>query len=137
MRTIPTLLAAAAIAAGTTVAMAPAASAGCPQAPGVMIGSNEANDRLGAALGCGGPDAPAPPLQAPPQAPAPQAPVVIQAPPAPAVVPPQGMSPGPESSWPGGVAADCANAAYAAHYNFFCADVGTGNGAPAASVPTP
>jgi hypothetical protein len=123
MRTIPTLLAAAAIAVGTTVAMAPAAFAGCPQAPGVMIGSNEANDRLGAFLGCGGPDAPPPPLPAPPQAPAPQAPVVIQAPPAPAVVPPppQGMSPGPESSWPGGVAADCANPAYAAHYDHFCA----------------
>jgi hypothetical protein len=136
MRSISTFLAAAAVAAGATVATPPAASAGCPQAPGVMIGSNDANDRLGAFLGCGGPDAPAPPLQAPPQAP-----VAIQAPPPPpppavapppppappavAPPPPQGMSPGPESSWPGGVAADCANAAYAAHYNFFCADVGT------------
>lgn len=31
------------------------------------------------------------------------------------------MSPGPVSTWPGGVAADCANPIYAAHYNLFCA----------------
>ncbi len=31
------------------------------------------------------------------------------------------MSPGDVSTWPGGVAADCGNAVYAAHYNMFCA----------------
>ena len=50
----------------------------------------------------------------PPAAPAPAVPA------GPPVVVGQ-QSPGPVSSWPGGVPADCANEVYAAHYNDFCA----------------
>lgn len=68
------------------------------------------------------PAAPAlPAVPAPPPAAPPPPPVPVEAPLPPPPAAPQTMSPGPVSTWPGGVAADCANAVYAAHYNFFCA----------------
>jgi len=76
----------------------------------------------GAPLASPGPPA----APAPARLPAPAAPPGPPAAPAPAV--PAGppvvvgqQSPGPVSSWPGGVPADCANEVYAAHYNDFCA----------------
>jgi hypothetical protein len=79
----------------------------------------------------GGPQAPPPAAPAPVQAappppagpppPVPPPPVPVQAAPPPPAAPPPGQSPGPVSTWPGGVAADCANVVYAAHYNLFCA----------------
>jgi hypothetical protein len=158
MRTIPTLLVAAATAVAPVMLTAPTAHADyvCTTTWGGTI-SFVGNSNL--CYGGGTLVTPAQPQNAPPAsapaaqtAPPPQAPVAdhpLPAPPAaapdhalpppPAVVPPPapGMSPGPESSWPGGVAADCANPAYAASYNFFCADVGTGGPAPAPGAPAP
>lgn len=140
MGTIPTLLAAAVIAVGTTVLTVPQAHAACTMEqlldPAMinicMPGSGSAPAAKPA------PQAPAP--QALPAPPPPVADHPLPPPPGtgpPPAAPAPGMSPGPESSWPGGVAADCANPAYASHYNFFCADVGipTPAGAPAPAAP--
>jgi hypothetical protein len=77
---------------------------------------------------------PPPPAVAPPPPPAAHPTTPPEAPTPPPVQPPAapepaagGMSPGAVATWPGGVAADCGNAVYAAHYNFFCA---TAPGAP-------
>jgi hypothetical protein len=67
---------------------------------------------------------PPPKVAPPPPAAPPEAPPPPPAQPAAAPAPPPaaaGMSPGAVATWPGGVAADCGNAVYAAHYSFFCA----------------
>ena len=133
MRTIPTLLAAAAIAVGSAVFTVPVAHADyvCTTTWGSTI-SFVGNSNL--CYGGGtlvGPAAPAPVAQRPaPQAPAPQSPPPQSPPPAdhPFPPPPAAVSPG-----------DCANPAFAASYNFYCADVGvpgaTPAGAPAPAAP--
>jgi hypothetical protein len=155
MRTIPALLAAAAIAVGpATMFTAPAhAGSNCDiNLPPEVFKYCVTDGRMGSPGGA--PPQAAPASQqpaAPPPAvadhPLPPPPVAVAdhpLPPPPGVqpvhaAPPAGMSPGPESSWPGGVAADCANPAYAASYNFFCADVGIPGATPAGApaVPAP
>jgi hypothetical protein len=133
---------AAAVAIGATpLIVAAPASAWVPCGTGVAPDPASCTQMCQMAGTCAGPGGPpvqaAPPRQPPaaPTVPPPSLaeqnnpnligtlPNVLGQPPAPptVVAAPPAQSPGPVSTWPGGVPADCANAVYAAHYNDFCA----------------